>query len=197
MLPSLRNPCGIRNRSWRLILPVLVLAGCAHWRGVDVSVPLKNTAAEQYRYATDYRDSKNLELVTEQKKLNLGREIIRQTFAKVYEYFPEDRIFAPLAKLDVIIIEAGLDTPRAKVSKHERLKAVGRLENLASQYPEYEYVQAMCLFEQGQIYKLLGDRRAMGLFDDVRKEFSKSKDKKIQSIVEIANRYYNEVHVYE
>jgi hypothetical protein len=187
----------IHYAHWICLALMLSTPGCSRLKGIDVSVPLKNNAAEQYKYATEYRDSKNLELIIDDKKLALGREVVRQTFAKVYEYFPEDRTFTPLAKLDVIIIEAGLDSPRVKLSRHQRLRAIEKFQELADQYPEYEYIQAMSLYEQGLIFKLLGDRRAMEIFDEVRKAFADTKDLKIRQIVANANRFYNDVYVYE
>lgn len=184
--------------AWLIVagLPWLV-TGCLVAQP-HVSVPVQANAAKQYGYAVTYREGKNLNLIADEKKLAKGREVVRLTFAKVAEYYPDDRIFTPLAKLEMIDMDAGLDTARVTVSTSQVNQAIKEFKALAKAYPEHEFIQAKTLYDQGMCYKRLGKfDKAQGCFLTVRDTYSKNKNREILAIAKSAAYYYNQTYVNE
>jgi tetratricopeptide (TPR) repeat protein len=174
-----------------------ILLGCVYSEQT-VNVPVKESAAEQYSYAIQYRQDKNLKLIVDKKKFLKAREVVRQVINKVSENFPDDRMFTPLAKLDAAEMDAGLDDSRVEVSRRQVHQAIERLGSLAKDYPEYDYIQAKSLYDRGLCYKRLGEfPQAQECFKEVRDRFKKHANKEIRRIVDMAVAYYNQTYVNE
>src|SRR6185295_12205774 len=116
-------------------------------------------AALQYRFALNYQQQANLPLIQDDDRYRMEREAVRQTFGKVPEYFPADREFTPLARIDMILVNLGLDenVKRSPPSEREVKAAIRQLEAVSKDYPEYAFVQAQSKYLEGNYYKYLGD----------------------------------------
>lgn len=184
---------------WMLLLAGLAtgLLGCTHPRA-RVLVPHKETAAEQYAYALKYRNTANLELIRDQQEFQRKREILKQTFERVIEHYPNDRQFTPLARLEVVEMNAGLDFQRVQVSEKQMHKAIQQLEELAQAYPEMDFIQAKCRYSQGQIHKRLGEfEPARQAFLEVRDRFMNHSNEVIQDLARRSAYWYDMVYVEE
>jgi len=171
------------------------LSGCGQNQPL-ATVPVKENAAQQYRYAVEYRTQRHLDLIVDKKKLASEREVIRQTFQKVYENFPDERTFTPLAKLEVIEMDGGLDNQRVAVSTRQVHRTIGELKKLAGDYPEYVFIQAKCLFQQGQLHKRLGEfPEAQKCFKEVVDKYSRNPERTIAALAKEAAFYYNKTYV--
>lgn len=178
-----------------LALGVSLLTGCITHQ-IAVTVPVMENPRAQYLKANDYMNQCNLPLITDEKHYQTARETIRQTFAKVIEYFPEDRSYTPLAKLQIIEMEAGLDSERVRVPASKIRDAIEKLAALAQEYPEFEFVQVKTLYQEGQCHRLLkqyGD--AQECFRLVRDDYKASTDPYIKDMVDKAAYFYNKVEV--
>lgn len=180
-----------------LLCTTLLIAGCGWFRrDMQVSVPVMPTAAEQYKFAVQQRDQSNLAYVTDKHKLATAREVIRQTLACVPANFPDDRKFTPLAKLDMIEMQAGLDHRRASPTPSEIRAAIQAFDQLSKEYPEYEFLQARSLYNRGLCHKQLGEfRQSMDYFRQVRDTYGESKDPVIAGMAKLAGAYYNNIYV--
>lgn len=192
------------SRFWRarlgaaLLLGALALAPAActsFQRAPQVTVPVQESAAKQYAYAVKYRGEKNLALIREDKRFEKARLVVYQTFGKVVEHFPEDRTFTALAKLEMIEMDAGLDHQRVKVSKGQVHRAIRELRQLAKAYPEFDYIQAKTLYDQGLCHKRLGEYpQAQECFKQVRDRFAKHKNQDIANLAQRASVFYNQTY---
>lgn len=182
-----------------IVLVSLASSCCLFGSGVEVYVPVKENASAQYFYAVQHRSQRKLDLIStdEQSRYMQTREIVRQVIEKVPEYFPEDRKSTPLARLDLVEMDAGLDNPRrVKVSKREMRQAVESFDALMRDYPEYDFIQAKCLYDIGQCQMTLGNyEKAQNAFYEVREGFKGNPDETIRSIAARANYYYNQTFV--
>jgi hypothetical protein len=187
---------------WRNLVMLCVVMSCmgCSWFGHkrEISVPVQESAAKQYVYATERRQEVSTELITDMKKLKNTRAVIRRAYEMVPENFPDDRRFTPLAKLEVIEMDAGLDHRRIVVSRGNYHKSIKALKALALAYPEYDFIQAKVLYDEGMIDKQLGNfPEAQTCFRAVRDKFGKHGDPVISGLAEQAAKLYNEVYVNE
>ena len=178
----------------------LSAAGCIRTQP-DIHIPLQRTAAEQYAYAVQFRQGREVEIVTDDDKYMLAREIVKQTFARVYEYFPEDREFTPLARLEVIEYDCGLDSGRAAGIMGRKIEQVAprgieRFAQLALDYPENEFVQAKSLYQRGQLYKRMGSYdQAQQMFGEMRDRFMNHPQPEIHRLAQRADYFYNRTYI--
>lgn len=174
----------------------LLLAACS--RMPRVSIPLQENAGTQLAYAMSYRDQSNMDLVTNMKHFLMIRAIVREHYRKVIEYFPGDRKATPLAELEVVEMDAGLDSARVKISAHETRRGIRQLQELAAKYPEYDYIQAKALFDQGMCFRSLHEfPQAQSCFKQVNTKYLKSSSKEIRDLAVQAGTYYNRTYVNE
>ena len=178
-----------------LVLGVSLLTGCITHQ-VSVTVPVMENPRAQYMKANDYMNQCNLPLISDDRKYETARETVRQTFAKVVEYFPEDRSYTPLAKLQIIEMEAGLDSERVRVPASKIRDAIDKLVMLAQEYPEFEFIQVKALYQEGQCHRLLKQYSdAQECFRLVRDDYKSNQDPYIQDMVDKAAYFYNKVEV--
>lgn len=198
-MPSSTATHAFVRRAGRILLWALplLLGGCG--RGPRVTIPLQESAGQQYKYADDYRESSNIALMTDVKRIMKTRTVVREHYRKVYELFPADRKATPLAKLEVIEMDTGLDTPRAKPAKGEIRAGIKQLQKLAEEYPEFDYIQAKSVFDQGLCHqKLFEYAPAMTCFKQVRDKYlTYDKDKNIRDLARLSAYYYNQSHTNE
>ena len=193
-------PQGILRAS---LLCCLLLLGTGCWftnPQPTAFVPMQATAAEQYRFAEQYAVNRNMALIPadQDKRFMNTREIVRQHFAKVVEYFPGDRFDTPLAKLWLLEMKAGLDSPRVKVRDRHVLAVVEELQALMAEYPELEFIQAKGMYDQALCYKRAGDfENASVCFHNVWKQHELSKNEQIKNLSDRARMYYNKTEVVE
>lgn len=190
--------------SRRLLAPIvallltawlLPLAGCLHHKP-EINVPIEQNAAAQYNFAVKYRDDANLPLILDKKKMMFSRSVVRENFKKVADYFPQDRKYTPLAKLELIEIDAGLDEKRVEPSTRQEHAALRELDRLAREYPEFTFVQAKTLYDQGLIYKRMGDfAQAQDRFKLLRDRYTGNPDAIIANLAQRAAYYYNKTYV--
>lgn len=179
-----------------LALAVASLTGCT--RTISVTVPVMESPRAQYLKAVDYQEQRNLSLIGDDDNYMTARETVRQTYAKVVEYFPEDRYYTPLAKLQIIEMEAGLDSPRVRRPAAKLRDGIERLSQLSMEYPEFEFIQVKTLFQQGQSHRLLQEfPDAQECFRMVRDDFKDSKDPHVKELVHKAAYFYNQVEVFQ
>lgn len=183
-------------RTSLMLLLAFFLAGCSWFSGPVVSVPVQANAAQQYRYAVEQRKQMSLELITKPKKLAEARLVVRKEFEAVSKNFPDDRKFTPLAKLEVIEMEAGFDHRKIHPSSGELHDAIKQFAALAKLYPEYDFIQAKAMYDQGTCHRLLSEfPQAQDCFKQVRDRFARHPDKVISDLAAMAGQYYNEVYV--
>ena len=190
-----------RYRLAGLLILVLCLLGpsaCIR-RTPVVHVPIKQTAAEQFQYAQDYRESKNVALIADQKRFLREREIIRQIYIKVFKNFPDDRVFNPMAKLWVIEMDAGFDFPaKVEVSERHLLKIIENLQELAEAYPEHDFIQAKTLFNQGACYlKREEYADAQQCLQLVISQYENHTDQAIHDLAALAKIKYDQTYINE
>lgn len=180
--------------SYLLLLLTLLLAGCA--RGPRVTVPLQENAEKQYGYALQHRANSNLILITDKDTLKKERAIAREHFRKVVEFFPNDRKATPMAKLEMLEMDASLDTSRIEVAPGQLRDSIRQFQKLAGDYPEFEFIQAKTLLDQGLCYNQLHDfAKAMASFQQLRDKFAQSTDKHIRDLSRLGAYFYNQSHV--
>ena len=180
------------------LILLIALAGLACRHAPQAIVPVQPSSAQQLDYAYKYRQSRNLDLIAkEQNERYLqSREIVRQHFEKVAEYFPADRKFTPLAKLELLEMEAGLDSGRVPVSTREIHSSVADLKKLMAEYPEIDFLQAKAMLDTGKCHKRLGEfEEGKVSFQNLIERYGKSKDSLIKEIVAKARVYYNQTEV--
>ncbi len=171
--------------------------GCAR-KGPVVTVPRKEDAAGQFKYAEDYREKRNLPLIaSNKKKLMSIREVVREIYSRVGEYFPDDRQFTPLAKLTVVEMDAGLDIPdKVRVSKRCLLREITEFKKLAEVYPEHDFLQAKSLYDQGQCYFRRENYAEMqACYLEISERFSEHPNQTIKNIADRAKYYYDRTYV--
>lgn len=188
-----------------LLLPiaaVLVLA-CGS-RAPRIYVPRQESAGEQFLYATRYRDAHNLGLIArdDQERIENTRRVVAQTFSKVVEYFPEDRTFTPLAKLELSEIRGGMDTKAVSPSKSDLRAAVKDFQQLRADYPEDEYIQVKSRWDEAMLWKELSNRgfgrhygKAQELFRILAEDYRGHDDVSIQLIAQQAARQYQQLFI--
>jgi hypothetical protein len=194
---SRRRAAAVRAVS-AAIVAMLALA-CRH-HGPVVNVPAQATAAEQYAYAKQYQAGRKVELIGGRQDYMKAREVVKETYRKVGENFPDDRQFKPLAELDVIMMECGFDSPRVEMSERETRRAMTRgiddLDELARAYPEHEYAQAMSLYLRGMCYMRMNESaEAQQCFKAVRDTYKNNGNELIKHLADNAAIYYNQVYV--
>jgi tetratricopeptide (TPR) repeat protein len=165
-------------------------------------VPVQPSAVEQYTYAQNYKHMRNLELIPkdQNERYLKTREIVRQHFAKVVDYFPGDRskTGTPLAKLELLEMQAGLDSVRAPVSKRQIRAAIKGFQQLLADYPdpELDFIKAKSLYDQGMCYKRMGKyEAAQACFYNVKQEFANNDNARIKDLAKKAEVYYNKTEI--
>jgi hypothetical protein len=190
---------GCRSARWTVGLFLVGLTGCIFGKPPVATVPIKATAVEQYKFASDQQARTNLPLILDKTRYREQREVLRQVYQKVIDNFPADRVFTPLAKLDVIEIGLGLsDSPTVRIipSASQVHQAIEQVKAVAKDYPEYEFIQAKSLYLEGMYHKFLGEYpQAQPCFKEVMDKFANSKDKSIGLIVLNAKKAYDQVYV--
>lgn len=178
------------------LITALLLAGCS--RGPKVTIPWQDTASKQYGYALQFREDSNLDLIGDQKRFLRTRAIVREHYVKVAEFFPGDQKYTPLAKLEVIEMDAGLDSSRVKTGAKDRRRGLRNLQELATQYPDYEYIQAKTLFDQGLIHQALHEfPQAQAFFQQLRDKHVSSKNGDIRELARMGGFLYNKTYTNE
>ena len=188
-----------------LLLPIaaMVVLACES-RAPIIYVPRQETAGEQFLYATRYRDAHNLGLIARNdlERIENTRRVVAQTFSKVVEYFPEDRTFTPLAKLELSEIKGGMDTPAVSPSKSDLRAAVKDLQRLRADYPEDDYIQVKSRWDEALLWKELSNRgfgrhydKAQELFRILAEDYREHDDVSIQIIARQAARQYQQLFI--
>lgn len=182
-----------------LAVGVLSLAGCLRSK-VETFVPIQKSAAEQYRYAANYRANKTLSLrdARDLNRMMETREAVRQHFEKVAIYFPEDRSVTPLARLEVAEMVGALDHERAAsmVSRRDRRRAIKQFQTIRKEYPEIDFIQAKTSFDEALCLKNLKEyEKAQEMFRKVKEQYATHKDDTIKSIARLASFYYQQTYV--
>lgn len=173
--------------------------GCTR-KGPVVSVPKKENAASQYGYALEYRGNRNLPLIaSDEERLRSVRKIVREIYSRVGEYFPDDREYTPLAKLEVVGMDAGLDFPdKLHVSRRCLLREIEEFKKLAEAYPEYDFVQAKSLYDQGQCYlQLKNYPEAQACYLEISERFADHPNETIANLAKRAKYFYDRTYVGE
>lgn len=187
----------------RKLLGIIVLSifipACGMFQSEQKAfVPIQETAQKQYAYAVSFRSKNELYLrdFKDMPRMMNTRETVRQTFAKVVEYFPADREVTPLARLDLAEMKGMLDVPKVAPSKRQLKAAVKELQALRTEFPEFEYIQAKSRFDEAVCLKNLGQfEKAQGLFKDVSESYKDNKDKSIRSLAGMAQFQYQQTYV--
>ncbi len=180
-----------------LMLAPLLGTGCNRAQHAKVLVPVQETPAKQYAYASMTRENTNLPLLIKDKNRYLaGRARVRAAWSKVIEAYPADREFTPLAKLNVIEMDAGLDDDRhAPNSRRRDRRAIAQLEELMKEYPEFDFIQAKSMLDMGLLYKRRGEYEdATRLFKFVKDNYTSHTDEHIKELVKISDFYYNQTY---
>lgn len=176
----------------------MALVALACNRKPTIYVPRKDTAVEQYAYALEYRQQHTLRLRNRHDDVRLEetRERIRQLFSKVVEYFPEDRVTSPLARLDIVEIQCGQDGSHYQPSKRDLKGAIASFRLLREDYPEYDYIQVKTRYNEARCLLLLKEfPRAQGMFKYLVDVYANDADPTIRQIVSISATYYNQAYV--
>lgn len=175
--------------------------GCGYFKRQPTAiVPMQPTASDQLRYAEQYKQMRNMALIPKDDpaRFDSTRELVRQQYAAVVDYFPGDRFGTPMAKLTLIEMKAGLDSERVAVSDRKVLATVQELVALAEEYPELEFIQAKSLYSQALCYQRAGEfKDASVCFYNGWKRFENSNDKIIKNISARCGEYYNKTQVVE
>ena len=196
------------NRFWRrcgsvvrqvaiLALGVSLLSGCRR-ASITVYVPLQESAQSQYRYAIDHRGTQELLLRDKGNPARLmrARQQVMQTFDKVVEFFPQDRLGTPLAKLEIAEMMAGLDISNLRPSKKELRGAIDYLQDLRADYPEIEYIQAKALLDEALCWNSLQRYdRGQPLLRRVADAYATHEDDIIRTVGRYAAFLYQQIYV--
>ncbi|MCE5229309.1 hypothetical protein LLG95_06890 [bacterium] len=185
-------------------LAVLALAGCAS-QG-KILVPQQKNAAMQYGYAERMREQANLPIIFPDKKAYASERVkIYESWAAVVRNFPADREATPLAKINMIEMDAGLDdrnaphsgaTRKLSISSSVDRRAIEAYEALIKEYPENRFVQAKARYDQALIYKRAGDyAKATDLFKFLAENFGKDSNPSLKVIGQKSAAYYQETYV--
>lgn len=175
---------------------LLLLDGCRS--RPQVTIPLLESAAKQYAYAINQREESNLELITDKDRFKKAQAIVREHFIKVAEFYPGDRKHTPLAKLEVIEIDAGLTFSRVPPTPKEIRAAIPVLKALGSEYPDYDYIQAKTLLDTGMCYKALREYpKAQSYFKQVSDTFMNNTNEKIRDLARLASINYHQSYTNE
>lgn len=179
----------------------LLLAGCSVFHHTpQVTIPLLENAGKQYAYAVSQREQSNLELISEKGRFKKAQAIVREHFRKVAELYPGDRKYTPLAKLDVIEIDAGLAFSRVPPTTKEIRTAIGELKKLAAEYPDYDppFIQAKALLDEGFCYKTLRDYpKAQACFKQVSEKYINNGNEKIRDLARLGSINYHQSYTNE
>ncbi len=175
------------------------LMACDHFkRETEVYVPLQKSAREQYVYAVQYRDGRDLLLRNKKQmgRLVQSREAVRKTFEFVIENFPEDREVTPMAKLEIADMKAGLDRSRLTPTANDLREAIADFQKIQEDYPESEAIQAKARFDEGKCWLSLKEyEKAQGIFRDLMDNYRESKDPDVIVFVKLANDAYQQTYV--
>lgn len=179
----------------------LLLTGCGMFHHTpQVTIPLLENAGKQYAYAISQREESNLELISEKGRFKKAQAIVREHFRKVAELYPGDRKYTPLAKLEVIEIDAGLAFTRVQPTSKEIRAAIGELKKLAAEYPDYDppFIQAKALLDQGFCYKALHEYpKAQACFKQVSEQYINNSNEKIRDMARLASINYHQSYTNE
>ncbi|MFH0795119.1 MAG: tetratricopeptide repeat protein [bacterium] len=171
----------IGTRGYALIAMVLLLGGCS--RVNDVVVPHEKTAREQYYFAARHMRQMILSNEPERRQRQAMQEI--RVFEKVQEYFPDDLVHTPLARLSVADLYANLG---------QNEKAAKQLAQIRSEYPDNPFVVANSLYAEGIARDTLGQYpKSQELYRECLDRFSDSDNAIIKVIVADARRRYQRV----
>lgn len=180
----------------------VLLIGCALAtscsRAPQVFIPEQPTARQQYEYAVNYRESKDIALRHKEdlEEWNQARLAVRMTFAKVEELFPEDRVETPLAKLEVADMLAGLDGTFAEVSNREIRGAIALFQGLQEDYPGYDFVQSKARYDEAQCWRRLKKfEKAQEKYREVAEGYLYHENPSIRRIAGMAQVHYQKVYV--
>lgn len=189
-----------------LAAAVVFMTGCAMFKSrSQILIPQQKTAVQQLRYADQLRESANLRLIFENKeKYKAARDAVREGYAAVSKFFPSDREATPIAKLNVIEMNASLDDPNAPnsgteghpVSSRVDQRAIDELEKLAKEYPDHKFVQAKALYDQAMIHKRSGNYPdATNIFKHLADTYAKDQNPNLKELGQRAARYYQQIYV--
>lgn len=184
----------------------LLLAGCAWFKSpAKILVPEQKSAGHQLRYADELRKNIHLRILAEDKKHYAeARAAIREGYASVARYFPADRESTPVAKLNVIEMDASLDDQGAPysgvdnhpISRSVDKRAIQQFEQLARDYPEHTFVQAKSSYDQAMIYKRAGNfDEATKIFKRLAETYNKDQNPALKDIGRRAAVYYQKIYV--
>lgn len=180
-----------------LALGIVLLSGCRR-ASLTIYVPLQESAQSQYRYAIDHRGTQELLLRDKGNpaRLRRVREEVMQTFYKVVEYFPQDRMGTPLAKLEIAEMMAGLDISNLLPNKKELRGAIDYLQDLRADYPEMEYIQAKALLDEALCWNSLGRfDRGHPLLRRVADAYATHEDDVIRTVGRYAAFLYQQIYI--
>lgn len=179
-----------------LMLGCALVTSCS--RAPQVFIPEQPTARQQYEYAVNYRQSKDITLRHKEdlEEWNRARMAVKMAFAKVEELFPEDRTETPLAKLEVADMLAGLDGIFAEPTNRDLRQAIGQLQKLQQDYPGYDYVQCKARYDEGQCWKRLRKfEKAQEKYREVAEGYLYHENSSIRRIASMAQVHYQKVYV--
>lgn len=177
---------------------VFISAACARQPTTQVFIPLQKTARQQYQYALDTEAKQELVLSARDRydRMLRGRETVLQGYARVVEYFPEDREVTPLARMKLAEITCGQDISNYRATDADQRDALKQFEKIMADYPENDFVQAKAKFDQAMCYRKLKEyERAQTLFKEVEETYIDHKDQGIKRIVYYAHQFYQQTYV--
>ena len=194
----IRQPRGLKFGEFAVLaLGILLISGCGR-ASMTVYVPMQESAQSQYRYAIDHRGTQEMLLRDKGNPVRMrrARQEVLQTFDKVIEFFPQDRMGTPLAKLEIAEMMAGLDISNLQPSKKELRGAIDYLQDLRADYPEIEYVQAKALLDEALCWNSLERYdRGQPLLRRVADDFATHEDDVIRTVGRYAAFLYQQIYV--
>jgi tetratricopeptide (TPR) repeat protein len=169
---------------WILLLPLLT--ACATIGRdkppppVELVVPACPSAQAQFAYAKTFQGSLIMSGEKERRRDQLNR--IAQCYEKVVNSFPDDRVYTPLAYLEMADSTAHGGDAKLAVSMYRAA---------IQKWPEIEYIYARSLLSIGRLQDGTGQfEEAKQTYTELRERFSGSKSEKVNAMVKAADSAY-------
>jgi len=171
-------------------LAVALACGCS-WLGGSrhsVFIPEMNTAAEQCNFAQQLQANTFPSKDPKKQQQRLAR--LLAAYDKVIERFPDDPLWTPLAKLQIVELYMAAEMPQKALPVVDQL--VAQVEELiASGQTDLEYIDAKARYDRGRCLEEAGRKaEAQEAYRDCMDRHKESTDSKIKIVVGWAkNRY--------
>lgn len=189
----------------RLAATAFLLAACCASSGCSLLrpsptyfIPIQSDAHDQFMYAR--REAERNDLILRNKdrmeRLTDTREGVRKSYEAVVIHFPEDRVWTPLARLQLADMLAGQDISALPPSDRDLRNAVEEFQSIREDYPEIEFIQAKARYDEAVARTRLKDYgEAQNLYREIKDLFGTTEEKDIRYIVYLAEQAYQRTYI--